>query len=149
MTILNSPASRRYKDWHFKYDSDTQRQFIFAQRVYAIPGQKNFPDIWIDPSIKSTPLTTLFFSRTQTNEGVKPRVKPFEGRHVIAYYKHDNEQGFIQRKAFIPFKPTDENFTNHLREILNFGGLEGGIQCFDYFGETHNNTGIILRNKTN
>lgn len=123
MTI--KPAVRRYKDLNLVYDLDfSQHSTVVRQRIYRNE----------DESIK-TPVTTLTLEREYKGTNKAPIARSFTPRRIVTCFENEsNSTGTSELTTFIPYRPTDIVFKNHIREILTFPNVSTGF----YTGELQN-----------
>lgn len=104
------------------YDLDLQNKQIII-RV----------DLILEP-LPLTPITSLFEQRLIEDKDIKAIPKRnFEPRKFIATFLEGQE-----RTVFAPYRPTDSNLINHLKELNSLSDLE----CIDYKGETFNESNL-------
>lgn len=121
---LPKPSVRRYKDFKLIYDLNfVNRTIVVRQRIY-----KN------ENNTIQTPITSLTLAREYKGNEKIPAVREFNSRYLrTCFINPETIEGVTELKAIIPYKPTDNNFKNHIKEILNYNGVASGF----YFSEEH------------
>lgn len=113
-------ASERYRVYKFIYTHDNGEDVVRQQREYY------------NQLTSLIPITQLFLDRVITDPVKVVPKKSDQLRHVISYVENDQTQnGFSEYISFIPYRPGDVSFNDHLNEILNVQF----VQCGDYKGE--------------
>ena len=121
---------KKYSQKVFKkvllYELDTRQELIFQ---IQLTGQGDITGI-------PTPVTPSYEARWQ-NIPVNhvPKRPIFEPRRVLNKFLL-NDGNVTERRVYIPYLPGTPEFIQHIRELVNYEGIE----CLDYSGEKHDTT---------
>lgn len=117
------PYSRRYVDYAIQYDLDfIDKISIVSQRFYQ------------DDNNINTPLVSCVLNRKIESNYPIPQNRAITKRAVkVCFFNSNNVSGVTEYSVAIPYRPTNPNHNDCVRELLYYENVITG----SYSGETH------------